>query len=45
MVMTNICRCRLCLIDRRLTRLENAWRTEQLLAKLTPRALQHVESF
>jgi hypothetical protein len=32
-------------IDIRLTRLENAWRTEQLMDKLPPNSLNYVEAF
>jgi hypothetical protein len=35
----NLCQCRLCLIDRRLTRLENAWRIKQLMDRLPPGSL------
>jgi hypothetical protein len=41
----NLCQCRLCLIGRRLTRLENRIKTKDLLASLTEKALQHVECF
>jgi hypothetical protein len=41
----NICRCRLCSIELRVHRLENAWRTDQLLDRLPPGSLNHVEVF
>jgi hypothetical protein len=43
--MTDICRCPWCSIERRIARLENHQRTQELLAKLTPAAWQHVECF
>jgi hypothetical protein len=41
----NLSQCRLCLIDRRLTKLENIRRTEQLMDRLPPGSLNDVEVF